>query len=270
VSEPTARDRAIDRARKLLAQAEHPNTTTEERQAFAARAAEIMLRHDLAEAVVRASSPTQTAAEPIELWRYIIPGSGGHGRHRAWGLGDVAEAYGCAVCFFDNDSGNAPRTMHVIGTASDLDALRMLLPMVAALAETAAAQATGQHRGRLRQEAWCTDSELRREMTIYRRSFLRSFGSGVARQIGQRRHTVVAELAVSGTGAELVLADRTALATAELNRRYPKRGKASRIQSHSRAGARDGFRAGQATDLGTNSLDGGAAKQLPGASTLSP
>lgn len=60
MSDDNARERAIERARKLLAQAEHPNTSVEERQTFAAKAAEIMLRHDLAEAVVRASADNPT------------------------------------------------------------------------------------------------------------------------------------------------------------------------------------------------------------------
>jgi hypothetical protein len=262
MSDDNARERAIERARKLLAQAEHPNTSVEERQTFAAKAAEIMLRHDLAEAVVRASAANPTT-ETIDLWRFTLTGSGGHGRHRAWGLGDVAEAYGCAVCFTGNDAGNAPRTVNIVGTLSDLDTLRLLLPTVAALAETAAAQATQQHRQRLRDNGWYTDTELNRQATLYRRSFLRGFGSGVAAQIRDRREAVVAELSTPGTGGELVLVDRAARVVAEFGHRYPKVRKASRVRARSESGARDGFQAGQAANLGGNALDGDTRRHLP-------
>jgi Protein of unknown function (DUF2786) len=261
-----ARQRAIARARKLLAQAEHANTSVAERQTFAAKAAEIMMRHDLTEAVVRASAePTSAATEQIDIFVFRVSGSGGHGRQRAWGLGDVAQAYGCEVCFFDNNASNAPRTVHIVGATTDLDTLRMLLATVAAVAETTAAEAARRHRQSLSSEGWYTPAELDREVTLYRRSFLRSFGAGVAAQIRAQRETLVQELATTtGTGAELVLVDRAARINAAFARRYPKLGKPSRVRARSDTGARDGFTAGQAMNLGGNALDADQPRrQLP-------
>ncbi len=260
------RQRAIARARKLLAQAEHANTSAEERQTFTAKAAEIMMRHDLTDAVVRASSaPTTAATEQIDIFLFRISGSGGHGRQRAWGLGDVAQAYGCEVCFFGNNASNAPRTLHIVGASTDLDTLRMVLSTVAAVAETTAAEAARRHRQRLSSEGWYTTAEVDREVTLYRRSFLRHFGAGVAAQIRAQRETLIQELTTStGTGAELVLVDRSARISAEFARRYPKLGKPSRVRARSDTGARDGYQAGQAMNLAGHSLDANQPRrQLP-------
>lgn len=146
----SARQRAIERSRKLLAQAEHPNTTAAERQTFAAKAAEVMLRYDLTEAVVRASeTPTKTIAEQIDLFVFWVSGSGGHGRQRAWGLGDIAKAYSCEACYTGNNASSRPRNIHIIGATNDLQTLRMLLPTVAAVAETSAAEAARLFEGRV-------------------------------------------------------------------------------------------------------------------------
>jgi len=252
------RDKAIALARKLLAQAEDPGATPEESQAFAAKAAEIMLRHDLTDAVVRATADqTKTSSEPIDVFTYRISGEGGHGRHRAWALGDVAAAYGGEVCFFGNNASNQTRTLHIVGTAADLDTLRLLLPTVAAVAETSAAAAARRHRTQLAADGWYTKTELDREVTWYRRSFLRGFGAGVAEQIRTRRAGLLDEIQTAGSGAELVLADRASRVAAEFRRRYPKLGRPRPVRGHSTAGRRDGHAAGRAFNFGGNQLDTG-------------
>jgi hypothetical protein len=106
-----------------------------------------MLSHDLTEAVVRAPNTTNPIVETIDVWVFTVSAAGGHGRHRADGQAKVAEAYGCEVRLFDNDSTNAGRAVHMVGTRGDLEAL--LRPTVAAMAETAAATATRQQRRHL-------------------------------------------------------------------------------------------------------------------------
>jgi hypothetical protein len=122
------------------------------------------------------------------------------------------------------------------------------------VAETSAAQATRRHRQRLSRDGWYTKAELDREATMYRRSFLHTFGAGVAARIHAQRETLVQELGTPGTGAELVLVDRAARVSAEFTRRYPKLGKPSRVRAWSDTGARDGYQAGQAMNPGGHAL----------------
>jgi hypothetical protein len=128
------RARAADKARKILAMADDPAATDAERQAFAARAADIMARHDLTEAVVRAASGERP--DLVILWDHAVTGVGGHGKARAYAAGAIAEAYGCEVCYRGNTAARSARWVRIVGAASDIDALRMLLPVIAAQAET--------------------------------------------------------------------------------------------------------------------------------------
>lgn len=256
-----ARDKAIDRARKLLAKAEHPQTSDTERQVYTAKAAEIMMRHSLTDAVVRATNTASArSTEPVEFYILTISGRGGHGRHRASAISAVAVAYGCEVCFFNNDASNNPRTVHIVGTESDVAAMRILLPTVAAAAEMSAATAVARHRHELRGQ-WYTPTELNAMAREYRRSYLYNFGLGVADQIRSRRSDIVANLTASSTGAELVLASRRDRVTAAFTHRYPKLRTGRKIPINSGAGGHDGRIAGRALPLGTNALNQASHQQ---------
>jgi hypothetical protein len=146
--------------------ADDPAATDAERQAFAARAADIMARHDLTEAVVRAAAGERP--DPIILWDHPVSGVGGHGKARAYAAGAIAEAYGCEVCYRSNTAARSPRWVRIVGAASDLDALRMLLPVIAAHAEHAALAATRAHLARLRADGWPTAATPARESAAYR------------------------------------------------------------------------------------------------------
>jgi hypothetical protein len=250
------RDRAIDLARKLLAKAEGAGVSDAEAQAFAAKAAEIMLRHNLTDAVVRAAQAGPSGrAEPLEVLVWTVSGVGGHGRHRLWGISTVAEAYGCATCAFGNDITPRSRSLHIVGTTADLDTLQMLLPAVAAIAETSAAQGARRRRDALAAQGWYTRNELDREARLYRRSFLVGFGQGVAGQISRLRVGVVDELRTATTGADLVLLERHARVLAEFTRRYPKLRKGRSVRTGSTEGRNDGIQAGRNMPLGGNSID---------------
>jgi hypothetical protein len=55
------------------------------------------------------------------------------------------------------------------------------------VAKTTAAEASRRYRQRLSAERWYTKAELDRDVRLYRRSFLRSFGAGAAAQIKAQR-----------------------------------------------------------------------------------
>jgi hypothetical protein len=256
-----ARARAAEKARKILAMADDPAGTDAERQAFAARAADIMARHDLTEAVVRAA--TGVRPDPIILWDHPVTGTGGHGKARAYAAGAIAEAYGCEVCYRGNTAARSPRWVRIVGAASDIDALRMLLPVIAAQAEPAALAATRAHLARLRTAGWPTAATPARESAAYRRSYLQAYGAAVARQIRDRRAAFTEELAADGSGAELVLADRRTRASAEFTRLFPTLRAARADRTHSSAGWADGLRDGRAAHLEDRDLDRPDRAALP-------
>ena len=78
---------AIDyegRVRALLDRAEHPETPEAEAQACAAKAAELMMRHAIDEAAVRAARGE--TPEPVVYWEHTIAGDDGHAQARSAGL----------------------------------------------------------------------------------------------------------------------------------------------------------------------------------------
>jgi hypothetical protein len=240
--------------------AHSPGGADAERQAFAARAADIMARHDLTEAVVRAASGDRP--DPVILWDHAATGTGGHGKARAYAAGAIAEAYGCEVCYRGNTAARSPRWVRVVGAASDIDALRMLLPVIAAQAEHAALAATRAHLARLRAEGWPTAATPARESAAYRRSYLEAYGAGVARQIRDRRGAFTEELAADGSGVQLV-ADRTERVSAQFTLLFPTLRAARADRTHSSAGWADGLRDGRAARLGDRDLDQPDRAQLP-------
>lgn len=255
------RARMIARVRRLLAVAENSGATDEERQTFAAAAASLMARYDLTEAIVRAEQNKQP--EPVESWNLEVPGTGGFGKARAWALGDIAEAYGCECAYRHNDAGVLPRLVLIVGTASDLAALRILLPPIAAQMEHAALTSVRAHLAKLREWGRWAPAEIRRERSGYINSFLTAYGHGVAEKIRQRRQQITNDLTTSSTGAELVLADRSNRVHAEFRRRFPNLRRARPIGRRSNAGSTDGYAQGLRAHLPGNDLTTDTRKQLP-------
>ncbi|MFB9837757.1 DUF2786 domain-containing protein, partial [Actinoallomurus acaciae] len=72
------------RVRALLARAEHPETPEAEAQACAAKAAELMMRHAIDEAALRARRGE--GPEPVVYWEHGVGGGDGHALARAAGL----------------------------------------------------------------------------------------------------------------------------------------------------------------------------------------
>lgn len=170
---------------RLLALAEHPNTTEAERVHAAARAADLMTRHGIDEAHARAAAGH--GPEPVQTFPYAVSGTDGHGKARAALVYRVAEALGCKAAV-TLARPPAPCMTAIVGAAPDLATLQRLLPLIMVQAERAAADQarTATHdRG-------------------YLSSFLVGYGTGVADKIHARRAT----LAHESHRAALVLKDR--------------------------------------------------------------
>jgi Protein of unknown function (DUF2786) len=218
--------RIADKVEKLFLLAVDPRTPDEERQAAYAKAADLMTRHNIDQAMVR--SRTGHAPEPVEAYRYEVPNTGKHGKARTFAAGSIAEALGCKCAYFYFGPRSTCHIM-IVGIASDVATVRTLLPLVMTQAEHAAGPAARTHLAHLREhltQAWqpasTINTEIRRERTNFYRSFIQAYASAVAARIRERRQSMVAEAVSTGTGADLVLVDRDQRVVAEFGQMYPK------------------------------------------------
>lgn len=149
-----------------------------------------MLNYELEEADLQQAEHSQT--ENIVLYRHAVSGKGGHGKERAWALGEVAEAMGCETCYRGNDAGNGIRWIQIVGPASTIENLKILLPAVLLQMETGAARAARERAKEL--PAWLAAHERSRETATVRRSFLRGFGRGINTKLQTARSEYAEEL----------------------------------------------------------------------------
>jgi hypothetical protein len=245
----TDRAKVEERVCKLLAQAADRSTTSDEAATFAARAAELIARYDLDEAVIRAEAGEDP--EGVGLLRFEVSGRGGHGRYRVQALAYIAGAYGGLVVSEGNDSGPQDRTMLIVGTASALEALKLLLPAFVLQMEQAGARDARRAVAHLRQGA---RAAARRR---FFRSFLVGWGWSVRERIKQARGQIAEE--VQGTTGALVLVTDADRVRAEFQRRFSDVGKARSLGPLSSEGAQAGAAAGERADLGTGQLGSGGA-----------
>jgi hypothetical protein len=151
----------------------------------------------------------------------------GAARERAWALGAVAQGMGCETAYRNNDSGNRVRWVRIVGPASTMENLKILLPAVLMQMEGAAANAARAHARKL--PCWLTPHERAAETATVRRSFMRGFGEGIKDKLtrahgeyAEQLHTQAASGDVISAGRELVLTGRHDRVAAEFTRRFPK------------------------------------------------
>ncbi|MGH3680099.1 MAG: DUF2786 domain-containing protein [Natronosporangium sp.] len=183
-----AQDRWTRRIRGLLANAADPALTDDARQAYQAKAAELMTRHGIEQAQLHTDGVGGPALEAAQVWSYAVSAVAGLGQARARAASRIAEAMGCKALYHNNPHPGTPVTVMVTGVVADIAALKTLLPLVVEQADLAAAGAAA---GGRRAHTWLA-------------SFLVGYGTHVAERIEKRRGVLVAE----GGGAELVLASR--------------------------------------------------------------
>ncbi len=252
-----------------------------------------MLRYGLDSSAVRRG--TTGRSETIDGIEFEVSNRGGHARERCWALHLVCDALGCkGAQHWTAVKGRGIRgagrvTMTVIGPEPVLDGLRILLPSLTLQMENHLIPAlhhftttaphhldtTGPPSGAgdvhspgdgdvhsLGDGPGLSVAKARRAQaaTAFRRAFYVGFGSGVATKLRAR----VAEVSeqIKGTGAELVLLDRTALVQAEFARRYPGLKKA-RSTPLDPTGYTSGRQAGHQADLNDRTLSDLPANELP-------
>lgn len=240
------------RVRALLDRAEHPETPEAEAQACAAKAAELMLRHAIDEAALRARRGEQP--EPVVYWEHTIPGGDGHARARAAGLSGVVRAYGgeCAI----RGDGTYRQDINVLAvtTRPARDALSLLIPSLTVQMDHAAVRAADELIAQYPLEVFRRKADRTRWRNGYLKSFLVGYCHAVAERITATRGALRDE-SPTKTSSELVRLDDDRVRT-EFTTRFPNLGKA-RHQTLRGDGFHAGRDAGRFADIGSNTVTTG-------------
>jgi hypothetical protein len=238
-----APEKLLDRVRKLLAKAEAEGVTPPEAQALTAKAAELMARYGIDRALLAAVRPETDAAgsRMVDLdnpWKRVKA-------HLLCGLG---AAMRCQCILLTTRTG---LRVHIFGYDSDIERTDVLYTSV--LVQMSHGLATAVVPDRASPRAW-------------RRSWLLGFGAAVIGRVKAAEHAAQARAehappqAQTGKSTALVLADRSLVIRAAVQREYPVTRAARTTYSGTGYGA--GYEKGQRADLGTRRVTRPASPSL--------
>ncbi|MEV8512957.1 DUF2786 domain-containing protein [Dactylosporangium sp. NPDC051484] len=221
----------LDKVRKLLAKAEDPACTPQEAEALTAKAAALIAKYGIDQALLdaREERPQAVGNRLVELAAPYL-------REKAYLLHVVAAALRCRSIRLERRSAEGLRvSVHLFGFESDVAGVELLY---ASLLVQAA-------RGMLREPV-----PPGQQAAAWRRSWLVGFGSAVARRFAAA--SSAAEPAEPGTA--LVLADRERAVDVAVATAYPnvRTGRRRRLSG---GGFEAGSVAGQRADLGGVRVD---------------
>jgi Protein of unknown function (DUF2786) len=242
-------DKMLERVRRLLAKAEGA-TTEAERDAYNGKAAELIARYGIEEALLAAKQ-----SQPQAAGDRIVDLDSPYARDKGSLLASVASPLGVRAVLRTGRAGPAGTvslSMHLFGMESDLTRVDLLYTSL--LVQAAHGLAIARPR------------DARESVAAYRRSWM----IGFAYTIGER--LIAAEAAVraeaeaaqsagsasgpggaAGPSVSLVLADRAAIVDREVEQTYPRLRNAPRRQL-SGSGSAEGAAAGRRADLGGKRL----------------
>jgi hypothetical protein len=219
-------DPLLGRVRKLLAKAEDPACTPAEAEAFTAKAAELIAKYGVDQALLAGTDP---ALDPVG--DRVVAVDPPYSRDKAGLLGTVAIALRCRAVHLER-SGTA--RVHLFGHAADLERVELLFTslLVQAAHGLAAAEVPSfEH------------------PAAFRRSWL----AGFTEAIRARLTAAERDAAAGAPGAELILVVRTELVDRRRDETYPN---LTRLGPRRLAGTgrRQGYAAGRTADLGGTGL----------------
>ena len=238
-------DTMLEKVRKLLAKAEDPGCTAEEAAALNDKAAELIAKYGVDQALLAAAAP---GVDPVG--DRVIAVHAPYALDKAGLLATVAGALRCrTVRRKEWQRGSYAYVMHLFGFASDLERTELLYTslLVQASYGLAAAEVPG----------WEAPA-----------AFRRSWLAGFTRAVGARLHQAelrAAAGAEAGSGRPslaLVLADRGDRVARRVEEAYPRLTTSPRRRL-SGSGLSGGYAAGQRADLGGVRVGGGRARGLP-------
>jgi hypothetical protein len=230
---PTDTTAWLDRVRKLLTKAEDPGVTPEEAQLLTEKAAELMAKYGISQALLDSARPD--AGKPGNR---MIDVPNPWSREHAHLLCGLAAAMRCQSVMLTGGKGGT--RVHLFGFTSDLDPVDVLYTSVML-----------QMANGLRQQVVPGANARAR---AWRRSWLLGYTTAVIERVKRAEQTAEQEAAAddSKPGAALVLADRSVQVASALRQEYPHTRTAS--VTYSGSGYRDGHAAGQRANLGGTSV----------------
>lgn len=244
-------DALLAKVRKLLAQAEDPACTPAESEAFTAKAAELIARHGVDEALLAATDPQHDAVGDL-----VIDLPAPYGREKAALGTSIAQALGCHAVlrqerkYDDAWVARSELSLHVFGHDSRLQAFEVLFASLLLQGTrdlTRTLVPRGQHVAAYRRTWWL--------------GFAAAVGSRLQAVEDQAAREAEGRFAARGTSAALVLADRAAQAEAAMRAAYPRL-RTAPTRRLSGGGGLEGWEAGQRADLGGTRLGGRPAGEI--------
>ncbi|NUK41825.1 DUF2786 domain-containing protein [Streptomyces lunaelactis] len=226
----------LDKIRAILAKAENPAATPEEAQAYFAKAAELMAKYGIEQAMLADSDPDRD--KPGDR---VIVVEGTYANDRIYLLGYIADALNCHGITRDKSGGRTE--VHLFGYESDLDRVELLFTSLLLQ------MFNGMRQGR----------PAYGESTVtYRKSWVAGFILTVYKRLQEieARARQEAPAAASGRSAELVVADRKTVVMARFNAAYPTARSNGRKTNRRGTGFKSGQEAARRADLGQTRVGG--------------
>lgn len=222
MSDALLSDALLARVRKLLAMAEDPACTPGEAEAFTAKAAELIAKYGVDQAMLAVADP---AADPVG--DRVVTIEPPYAPDKSALLAAVAAPMRCRVVVLER---RGRTRSHLFGHRADLERVELLftsLLVQAAHGIAASPVPAGEH------------------AAAYRRSWMAGYTAAISGRLWAAERSAAAET----PGAELVLVDRTGLVERRRDEMYPRlaRMRPRRLRG---GGMARGYQAGQTAHLG--------------------
>lgn len=230
----------LETVRKLLAKAEDPGVTPQEAEALTAKAAELMARYGIDQALLEAARPQEN--KPADK-RILVPDP--WARVNATLLSQIATAMRCYPIQLNSPTGI---TIHLFGYSSDIERAEVLYTSL--LLQMA--------HGLARQRVPGSGASAK----AWRRSWMLGFIVTVIERVKAAEHRAETEDREDTTraGTALVLADRSVQVKAAAHEAYPH---TRRVRvTYSGTGYARGAEAGSQANIGGTGVGGGRAGAL--------
>jgi hypothetical protein len=229
-------DALLSRVRKLLAMAESEELSEQARESYNAKAADLIARYGIDQALLAERAGHRAAAADLE-----IDVDAPYARDKVDLLAAVALALGCRLvrASVPRPGGGIGHRAHLFGMSPDLERTQLLYTSLLVQ------QALGLAAARV---------PLGEDARAFRRSWMAGFAMAVGTRLRAAEQRARAEYRAApetrGRGVDLVLADRSALVNARMASVYPRL-RTSGPRRLSGSGLDEGARAGQRADIGT-------------------
>lgn len=249
--------RRLAKIRALLAKAEDEAATAPEAEALSAKAAELMEKYSIDQAMLDAaakiSDPGKASGKPGKPRVIFFTGQDFTG-HKQDLLHAVAEHNGCSTVV-TSTGGPEPRS-YVFGYDSDLDLTEMLFTSLVLQAAHA---------------LLAEDIPFGDTPRSFNSAWWAAYANKIAYRLSNMRWAAEREAEKATPGTALVLKDRKAEVAAAVKAEFPDTRKVSRGSGgKSRAGRAAGYAAGSRASLGTGgSISGGSASRALGRGSAS-